>query len=346
MSSSTCPIGNDQPIDQLKVTELNDELKRTELVTKGLKEDMINCLDEVLAIEKEKDDVRKSSKTGETDEKVNTAKIHPVETENEEMIPEVVNNDSGKSDITKLVGNDSSAMVSQELEHTDLSAGADSANVVDDLIHSSTEETAVTVAESVVTEVVVGVQEDSSIVEPQNGVGQDSVTKQENEESKPQLECDIKPPGVNQNELNDTVIASNANLEQEIVRSEMVEEPLSKIDVPVYDELHSMDVEELDEKKAYVEENSSNNKSPNPDKTNSSEDVGYPEKLNLDRSSSGDSMEEDLPESKQFDSKFNVDELGVKGESVERPIVKEERGTAVVGEVWEFGFMWRLEIDR
>jgi apoptotic chromatin condensation inducer in the nucleus len=43
-------------------------------------------------------------------------------------------------------------------------------------------------------------------------------------------------------------------------------------------------------------------------------------------------MEEDLPESKQFDSKFNVDELGVKGESVEKPIAKEERGAAVVGE--------------
>ncbi|MCI30423.1 apoptotic chromatin condensation inducer in the nucleus-like, partial [Trifolium medium] len=71
---------------------------------------------------------------------------------------------------------------------------------------------------------------------------------------------------------------------------------------------------------------------PNLDKANSSEDVGYPEKLNLDRSSGDDSMEEDLPESKQIDSKFNVDELGVKGESVEMPIVKEECATAVVGE--------------
>ncbi|KAK2384685.1 apoptotic chromatin condensation inducer in the nucleus [Trifolium repens] len=334
--SSTCPIGNDQPIDQLKVTELNDELKRTKLVTKGLKEDLINCLDEVLAIEKEKDDVngfngnasdtvvtKSCSKTDETDEKVNTAKVHPIETENEEMNPEVVNNDSGKSDMTKQVGNASSAMVGQGVEHMDLSAGADSANVVEDLVHSSTKETAVTVAERVLTEAaVVSVQEDSCIVEPPNGDGQDSVIKQENEESKPQPECDIKPPCehltldslLSENQISEVNLSLGSQVKSDSVSSNWIE------------------VEELDEKKAFVEENSSNNKSPNLDKTNTSEDVGYPEKLNLDSSSGDDSMEEDLPESKQFDSKFNVDELGVKGESVERPIVKEERGAAVVGD--------------
>jgi apoptotic chromatin condensation inducer in the nucleus len=323
--SSTCPIGNDQPIDQLKVTELNDELKRTKLVTKGLKEDLINCLDEVNGFNGNASDTveTKSSNTGETDEKVNTAKVHPIETKNEEMIPEVVNNDSGKSDITKPVGNDSSAMVGQEVEVTGLSADADSANVVEDLVHSSTKETAVAVAESVLTEAaVVSVQEDSCIVEPPNGDGQDSVIKQENEESKPQPECDIKPPCehltldslLSENQISEVNLSLGSQVKSDSVSSNWIE------------------VEELDEKKAFVEENSSNNKSPNLDKTNSSEDVGYPEKVNLDSSSGDDSMEEDLPESKQFDSKFNVDELGVKGESVERPIVKEERGAAVVGD--------------
>ncbi|MCI58628.1 hypothetical protein A2U01_0079883, partial [Trifolium medium] len=68
------------------------------------------------------------------------------------MIPEVVNNDSGKSDITKPVSNDCSAMADQEVDHMDLSADADSANVAEDLVHSSTKETAVTVSESVLTE--------------------------------------------------------------------------------------------------------------------------------------------------------------------------------------------------
>lgn len=226
--SSTYPI----PIDQLNVTEVNDEVKSTKLVTKGLKEDLINCLDESLTTESVdaevsgKDEVdgfngsaaelkdavvdrgvMKSSESVESDEEGNSAVVHPTDTENEEKIPDVVNNESGKSDkqygITKPVDNDNSAMVEQEVEQMDLSAGADSANVAGDLIHSSTRETSVTVTESVLTEVVVSGQEDSCSAKPRNGHGQDSVTKQEdkesnvrlsNEESKPELECDLKPP--------------------------------------------------------------------------------------------------------------------------------------------------------
>ncbi|XP_061337442.1 uncharacterized protein LOC133284446 [Gastrolobium bilobum] len=191
----------------------------------------------------------------------------------------------------------------------------------------------------------------------------------DNEDSKPQMECDTKPlsedlvpnssvpenqvsevnpslgsqvksdsistdsVSINQkNELKDTIITDNVKLEQDIVRPEMVEEPSSRNDVPVYDESHSMDGGGLHEKKASVEENNNNITSPDLNKTNSSDDVGYPEKLNLDRSSGDDSMEEDLPETKQFDSKFNVDELRDKVESIEVPIVKEENITIVVGD--------------
>ncbi|KAI9078166.1 hypothetical protein K1719_039865 [Acacia pycnantha] len=59
-------------------------------------------------------------------------------------------------------------------------------------------------------------------------------------------------------------------------------------------------------------------------KTNSIEDVGYSEKLNLDRSSEEDSMEEDLPKGKQFDSKLQDVELKNKKENSEVPILKEE----------------------
>ena len=124
----------------------------------------------------------------------------------------------------------------------------------------------------------------------------------------------------------------NVKLEQDIVKPEMVEEPSSRNDVPVsYDESHSMDVGGLHEKKASVEENINNVSSPDLNKTNSSDDVGYSEKLNLDRSSGDDSMEEDLPETKQIDSKFNVDELKDKVE-IEKPIVKEESSTIAVGD--------------
>ena len=182
-------------------------------------------------------------------------------------------------------------------------------------------------------------------------------------DTKPQLECDTKPPSedlmpntsvpenqvsevnpslgfqvksdsissdsvsINQkNELKDTIITDNVKLEQDIVRPEMVEEPSSRKDVPVS---HSMDVGGLLEKKASVEENSNNVTTPDLNKINSNDDVGYPEKLNLDRSSGDDSMEEDLPESKHVDSKFDVDERD-NVENIEVSIVKEESKTIVV----------------
>ncbi|KAE9608032.1 putative transcription regulator SAP family [Lupinus albus] len=114
------------------------------------------------------------------------------------------------------------------------------------------------------------------------------------------------------NELKNTIITDNVKLEQDIVRPEMVEEPSSRNEP--------------------VEENSNIVTSPDLNKSNSSDDVGYPEKLNLDRSSGDDSMEEDLPESKQFDSKFNVDEPSDKVESTKVPTVKEENSTVVVGD--------------
>ncbi|KAF1892522.1 hypothetical protein Lal_00010988 [Lupinus albus] len=133
------------------------------------------------------------------------------------------------------------------------------------------------------------------------------------------------------NELKDTIITDNVKLEQDIVRPEMVEEPSSR-NVPVYDESHSMDVGELHEKKPSVEENSNIVTSSSLNITNSSDYVGSPEKLNLDRSSGDDSMEEDLPESKQLDSKFNVNELRDKVEGTEVPTMKEENNTVVVGD--------------
>ncbi|CAI8619000.1 unnamed protein product [Vicia faba] len=298
-------------------------------------------------------------------------KGYPIETENEEMVPDVVSNESVKSDkqcgIIETVDDDSIAMVDQEVEHMEFAASAVSVNVTltEDLIRSSTKETVVAVTESVLTEAVVCGPEGSSSVKPQNGYGQDSVTKQENKESRPQLECDAKPQcehltpnsllpenhvsevspslgsqvksdsvscnfvSTNQkNEIKNTIIANGDKLEQEIVRSKMVEEPSSRIDVPVYDESHSMDVEELDEIKLPVEENSSINKRPNLNKTNSNGDVGYPEKFNLDGNFDDESMDEDMLEIKQFDSKFN-NELGEKRESVEITNVK-EHDTVVV----------------
>jgi len=168
-----------------------------------------------------------------------------------------------------------------------------------------------------------------------------SVPENQVSEVNPSLGSQVKSDSIStdsvsinqKNELKDTIITDNVKLEQDIVKPEMVEEPSSRNDVPVsYDESHSMDVGGRHEKKTSVEENINNVSSPDLNKTNSSDDVGYPEKLNLDRSSGDDSMEEDLPETKQIDSKFNVDELREKVESIEEPIVKEESRTIAVGD--------------
>ncbi|CAL0327943.1 unnamed protein product [Lupinus luteus] len=194
---------------------------------------------------------------------------------------------------------------------------------------------------------------------------EDSKAQLDNEYSKPRLESDTKPPyqdllpdssvpknqvsevnpsllgsqvksdsffsdsvSINKkNELKDTIITDNVKLEHNIVRPEMVEEP-SPRNEPVYDESHSMDVKKPHEKKLSVEENSNVVISPDLNKTNISDDVGYPEKLSLDRSPGDDFMEEDLPKS----SKINVDELRDKVESTEVPTVKEENSTVVVGD--------------
>ncbi|KAJ1394150.1 SAP domain [Sesbania bispinosa] len=426
--SSPYPILDNRPINQWKVTELKEELKRRKLATKGLKDELVKRLDEALRIEREaaeaseKDEAngfdghvereeaaealekgedaettkdsqtvtvdtevvdtteRESAQAVETSDKGNSGIIEPIETENAEKVLEVVDNDSNKNDkqdsaIIPIDINNSVSTMDQEVEHTGLPASVDSAKVGEEVIaHASTPETTVTVTETALTEAVVSGQ-DSYSAEKNN---EDSAMKLENEESKvqldnedskPQLECNTKPlckdlmpdssvpenqvsevnpslgsqvksdsistdsVSINQkNELKDTIITDNVKLEQDVVRPEMVEEPSSRNDVPVYDESHSMDVGGLHEKKASVEENSNNVTSPDLNKINSSDDVGYPEKLNLDRSSGDDSMEEDLPETKQFDSKFNVDELRDKVESNEVPIVKEEKSTVVGGD--------------
>ncbi|KAJ1382752.1 SAP domain [Sesbania bispinosa] len=426
--SSPYPILDNRPINQWKVTELKEELKRRKLATKGLKDELVKRLDEALRIEREaaeaseKDEAngfdghvegeeaaealekdedaettkdsqtvtvdtevvdtaeRESAQAVETSDKGNSGIIEPIETENAEKVLDVVDNDSNKNDKQDTVTipidiNNSVSTMDQEVEHTGLPASVDSAKVGEEVTaHASTPETTVTVTETALTEAVVSGQ-DSYSAEKNN---EDSAMKLENEESKvqlddedskPQLECDTKPlckdlmpdssvpenqvsevnpslgsqvksdsistdsVSINQkNELKDTIITDNVKLEQDVVRPEMVEEPSSRNDVPVYDESHSMDVGGLHEKKASVEENSNNVTSPDLNKINSSDDVGYAEKLNLDRSSGDDSMEEDLPETKQFDSKFNVDELRDKVESNEMPIVKEEKSTVVGGD--------------
>ncbi|KAK4264873.1 hypothetical protein QN277_025995 [Acacia crassicarpa] len=167
-----------------------------------------------------------------------------------------------------------------------------------------------------------------------------SAPKNQVSEVNPSLGSQVKSDSISsdsvsineKNELKDNIIADNVKLEQDNVRPEVLESSSNNF-APVYDETHPMDVGDPDKEKTSLEEKSNNDTSSDLNKTNGIEDVGYSEKLNLDRSSGEDSMEEDLPESKQFDSKLQDVELRNKKENSEVPILKEESDSKDVGDV-------------
>lgn len=396
--SSPYPILDNKPIDQWKVTELKEELKRRKLKSSGKKEELIRMLDNAIRIEREK-----AAKEAEADNgvksvaqpvvEVKDAEKVPVDTviakdvvivgsqENEKVDNVVVQLDmnssaaalgQGELENIELAGNikkNDAALGQEKIQERDLKGDTNPARVEEEpVIHKTTVETITTVTESVVTELALSGQELHNSGTP--GENLNSNVQLEIEDSKPQLENEgLKPPhnddildtsapdnqvsevsanlgsqvksdsistdsvSINEKiELKDNIIADNVNLEQDVIKPEMVEPSSSNI-VPVGGESHPMDVEEPLERKASIEERDDSNATiADMGKKNYSADVGYSEKLNLDRSSGDDSMEEDVLESKQIDSKDSSDEVRDRSEKDEVPVVKEDSPVDVVGD--------------
>ncbi|KAJ6918866.1 hypothetical protein NC651_012965 [Populus alba x Populus x berolinensis] len=290
----------------------------------------------------------------------------------EVVVDAAANRDEKVGDVMVQAGIDESvkAMGSRELQEEVKMGGVNSSRVEEEelTIHATTMETSISVTESVVSEVALSVQDvQNSGTQEAN---ENSSIQLENEDSKPQLENESSKPSdenvmlessapdnqvseVNPNlgfqvnsdsistdsvsitekiELKDNIIADDVKLELDDVKLEMVEPSSSNV-VPVGGESHPMDVEEPQEKSPSVEKkDDSNGTNADMSKKNDSVDVGYSEKLNLDRSSGDDSMEEDVLESKQIDSKYNTDEVGDKCKiKNELPSVKEENLVNVTG---------------
>jgi apoptotic chromatin condensation inducer in the nucleus len=290
----------------------------------------------------------------------------------EVVVDDAANRNEKVDDVMVQVGIDESvkAMGPRELQEEVKMGGVNSSRVeVEELtVHATTVETSISVTESVVSEVALSVQDvQNSGTQEAN---ENSSIQLENEDSKPQLENESsKPPDenvvlessapdnqvseVNPNlgfqvksdsistdsvsinekiELKDNIIADDVKLELDDVKLEMVEPSSSNV-VPVGGESHPMDVEEPQEKSPSVEKkDDSNGTNADMSKKNYSVDVGCSEKLNLDRSSGDDSMEEDVLESKQIDSKYNTDEVGDKCKiKNELPSLKEENLVNVTG---------------
>ncbi|KAL3818891.1 hypothetical protein ACJIZ3_004796 [Penstemon smallii] len=110
-----------------------------------------------------------------------------------------------------------------------------------------------------------------------------------------------------------------------------VEEPLDKKDVE--EPLDKLDIEQpLDQKVSMEETGGYNPVNVDSLKNIDSGDLGPQEKLSLDRSSGDDSMEEDILESKQMESKSNFDEIIGDMEKSEMPTVNEDDDVDIVGD--------------
>ncbi|KAF2284091.1 hypothetical protein GH714_018926 [Hevea brasiliensis] len=269
--SSKYPTVDNRPIEQWKVTELKEELKRRKLTTKGLKDDLIKRLGEALLIEREND-----AKDVDAD----------------------IDLDKQSVDI-----NDGAEATGQEPSEGIIIGGVDSSTVEGEhIVPAAALEISTTVSESVASEVTLGGQDaqnseahelkrdsklmlDNEDTKPQLDL-QDSKSQLDNDESKPQLENEgLRPPhddatldssapnnqvsevsrnlgfqvksdsistdsvSINEKiELKDNIIADNVKLELDVVKPEMVE-PSSNNVIPVGGESHPMDVEEPQERR-------------------------------------------------------------------------------------------------
>ncbi|GKV12152.1 hypothetical protein SLEP1_g23338 [Rubroshorea leprosula] len=366
--SSQYPILDNRPIDQWKVTELKEELKRRRLTISGLKADLVKRLDDSLRIERELAEKDVDNGLNHDPKPVVEVKYKETTDTVESTVYHGGNKTETESKAKAQVDiNESAATALGQVDNQGDELGKSNAAMVEQepVIRTTILETKVKVTETVVSEVALstqvmqntGNQGDLKSSKPQlenehpklqlvnedpkpQLEKEDTKTQLESEGSKPQQEREgLKPShsddmrdsppnsqvsevsptlgfqvksdsistdsvSINEKiELKDNIIADNVKLELDIVKPEMVEPSSSNV-VPVSGEAHPMDVEEPLEKKTSVEEGD--------DKNTANADLAYSEKLNLDRSSGDDSMEEDVLETKQVDSKCNTDEVGNK----------------------------------
>ncbi|XP_022984891.1 histone acetyltransferase KAT6A-like isoform X1 [Cucurbita maxima] len=392
-SKSKYQVLDNRPIDQWRVTELKEELKRRKLTIRGLKEDLVKRLDEALRNEREE---------------------NAEETDGVDGDPPVTNSDNNQVHASSAKDSNEDAKKILNVEDVEVqvdrndstAAGDDGASLngcprVEEgsAIHVTSVETKITVTENVASEVALGVEGLQNMESKDN---ENSKVELEIEKSKPQVDSedsksqldDVKTELEVENEnlksqqadivhdlsasdsqvsevspvlgsqvrtdsistdsvtinqmieLKENISADHVKLELD-VKQEMVE-PSSSIIVPDAGESHPMDVEEPSVNKNVEESLANRDVVESPENKDVIEpivnedveekydvkdmisevhekhdDTGFSEKLNLDRSSGDDSIEDAIETKTVLGN--NPKEMGEKNVKSEGLICKEEK---------------------
>lgn len=382
---SSYPILGNRPIDQWKVTELKEELKKRKLTTRGLKDDLVRRLAEAVNIERENAEKEKQVETElRSDPQPGISTEDGTDPVAFQSAKSVDDGDKNNDELVSNAGDDGNQREVDAKVQIDINDSfpvldppapeGESTNVGN--LGKGEEEPVLEKAEEPVVPTIVEASIPITVTSMPDVTSSDQdlqnlETKEENRNSEIELESEhLKAPqedvvldspapsnqvsevspslgfqvrsdsisadsvSINEkNESKDNIIADNVKLELD-VKPEMVEvEPSSSNVVPVGGESHLMDVEEPPENKIAVEvKEDIDAANADMNKINEITDVGDSEKLNLDRSSGDDSLDEDVLDSKHIDSKPVSDEVGGGSEKKEVTPVKEESPVDIMGD--------------
>ncbi|XP_074571386.1 uncharacterized protein LOC141827938 [Curcuma longa] len=377
--SSPYPVLNNKSIDQWRVTELKEELKRRKLPVRGLKDELVRRLAEAMDAEimdieeKVNDEVKKDEPKVEDQSDSVQVQTENYEVDNAPMVNKVkdpdeqddfsnaamVDKDANSANITKAgicdghtkFGKtvcDVATEATSEVTNKDLKV--EDARTVSSGLDASTSETEanlVSLEDGATESHTMTLQHDSDAVITRSEEKPDEPVQDNSnlplEEISPeshnqvsvvsldlgsQVKCESIPIDsvsiIEKNKLKDNLNADDFHLEKEVVKQEMVQ-PSSNIVPSLGGDLqtvhdaneqvkHLVSLEDTKIKKSiFVDEG----------KKEDNLDEESPEKLNLDRSSSDELMEDDVLESKNIDSNIKTEELVEKTEVTQELVVSD-----------------------
>ena len=288
-------ILDNRPLDHWKVTELKDELRRRKMTTKGLKEDLIKRLDEAIRTERATVNDQEVSKHQEI---LVTHQSEGVGTEKDsfEAVEEFGGN---KSEHHPIMVDINAPIDDPDLENE---VHQEESTTVD--LDEGPKEKTTNIAAGKELNDAAALENKVSEVSP--GLGLQVMR------SAP-IYNDSVPLGEQIEPKNDSSV-NNFDLE-ETVKSELTPSSNFDLEEPVKSELIQPSPKPLDINESFVEEDDN--------KKIDGSLGGSPEKLNLDRSSSDESMEEDVLDTKHVESNDNSVEVGDK-EVRDLHVIKEE----------------------